>query len=479
MHFSYKIIILLLLSVTVMAQDHISVHKYHKEIYGAAHQRESIIEPAEIIPLQFDKAARTGKSVFGFLPYWEYPGTMDNIRWDLMTHVAAFDFQVDSLGNISNPSGWPWNTMINNAHANGVKVIMTAVNFDASEIHYLITSSGAKQNFFAKVTAKINAYQLDGINIDFEGLNTADRGSVINGFMTDLTNYIHTNHPGKEVSFAGPAVNWSGWNLPGLAAACDYIFIMGYDFAGSWSTVTAPPAPLTGGNYNITNTIASQYYGCPPEKLILGVPYYGSEWKTPTNQPGATITDFLSSPRFYAAMDQSQYYGLQWHASSQTVYYVIPIYSYFNQVWFDDPRATGLKFALARQYNLRGIGMWALNYDRTRPELWNEISKYLNPSSVEDEAGIPSGFSIGAFPNPFNPSTNIRYSVPEAGAVKLSLFDLTGRIVLEREIGEVSAGVHNMQMDLNGEASGIYLVRIDLVTAGGFKSEKLKLQLLK
>lgn len=479
MHFTCKIIILLLLTVTVQAQEHFSVHKYHKEIYGTGYQAEAVDEPAEIIPLQFDKAAQTGKLVFGFLPYWEYPGTLDNIHWDLMTHVAAFDFQVDSLGNIANPTGWPWTTLINNAHTNGVKVIMTAVNFDASELHYLLTNSAARQNFFSKVSAKINAYSFDGINIDFEGLNTADRGSVVNGFMTDLTNYVHTNHPGKEVSFAGPAVNWSGWNLTGLAAACDYIFIMGYDFAGSWSTVTAPPAPLTGGSYNITNTVTSQYNGCPPEKLILGVPYYGAEWKTPTNLPGATVTDFLSSPRFYAAMDQQQYYGLQWHASSQTTYYMIPVYSYFNQVWFDDPRATALKFALAKQHNLKGVGMWALNYDRTRPELWNEISKYLNPSSVDDPVTHPSTFSIGAYPNPFNPATNIRYTIPEAGTVKISLFDITGRLVFENETGEVKTGVHTMEIDLSREASGVYLVRVDLVTAGGIESERLKLQLLK
>ncbi len=479
MHFYYRISLLLLLVVTVSAQDHFSVHKYHREIYGTGYQAKPFAEPAAIIPLQFDKEALTGKSVFGFLPYWEYPGTMDNIHWDLMTHVAAFDFQVDSLGNISNPSGWPWTTLINNAHTNGVKVIMTAVNFDASELHYLLTNSAAKQNFFAKVSAKINAYQLDGINVDFEGLNTADRGSVINGFMADLTNHVHTNHPGKEVSFAGPAVNWSGWNLTGLAAACDYIFIMGYDFAGSWSTVTAPPAPLTGGSYNITNTVVSQYNGCPPGKLILGVPYYGAEWRTTSNQPGATISDFLSSPRFYAAMDQSQYYGLQWHSSSQTTYYVIPVYSNFNQVWFDDPRATGLKYSLARQYDLKGIGMWALNYDRTRTELWSEISKYLNPASVEDETTVPAGFSVSAYPNPFNPSTNIRYTIPEPGSVKISLHDITGRVVSEREMEYLPAGIHTMQLDIDGAASGVYLLRIDLITADGVKSERMKLQLLR
>ena len=73
--------------------------------------------------------------------------------------------------------------------------------------------------------------------------------------MADLTAYLHAEIPGCEVTFAGPAVNWSGaWDLPGLAASCDGIFIMGYAFWGSWSSTTGPNAPLIGGSYNITDT---------------------------------------------------------------------------------------------------------------------------------------------------------------------------------------------------------------------------------
>ena len=479
MHIKYISLFLLSLVFQLNAQDIFSLHKYHKELYGKETSRGSIVEPPEIIPLQFDRSAVTGKSVFGFLPYWEYPAALDNVHWDLMTHIAAFDFQVDSLGNISNPSGWPWSTLINTAHTNGVKVIMTAVNFTASQIHNIITNQTAKQNFFSKVSSKINTYQLDGINIDFEGLNTADRGGVINSFMSDLTNYVHTNHPGKEVSFAGPAVNWSSWVLTGLAASCDYIFIMGYDFAGSWSTTTAPPAPLTGGSYNITNTVTSQYNGCPPEKLILGVPYYGAEWIANTNQPGATISSFVGSVRVYAAIDQSQYYTLLWHTPSQTSYYVIPVNNKYDQVWFDEPRATGLKFALAKQYNLKGIGMWAMNYDRNRPELWAEISKYLNPSAVENEEKVPVSFEVSAYPNPFNPATTTQFSLAKSGIVSLSVYDITGTRVWGGEAEEMQAGTYTRSIDLGRASSGTYFLRIELIDQDGVKRESLKLQLLK
>ena len=74
--------------------------------------------------------------------------------------------------------------------------------------------------------------------------------------MRELTDSVHAVSPDLEVSYASPAVNWGGWDLTGLAESCDYLFVMGYDFYGSWSSVTGPTAPLkTNTPYNITNTI--------------------------------------------------------------------------------------------------------------------------------------------------------------------------------------------------------------------------------
>ncbi|GAB1443685.1 hypothetical protein MASR2M39_25270 [Ignavibacteriales bacterium] len=476
----------LLFTVMISAQEHRSIHQSDLEYYKTFQYEKGITEPNEIIPLQFDKSAGNAKIVFGFLPYWEYPGALTWLRYDILTHISAFDFQIDSLGNVSFPSGWPWTNMINSAHQNGVKVIMTAVNFDASQIHWLITNTSAKQNFFAKVKATINQYSLDGVNIDFEGLNTADRGAVINGFMTELTNYIHTELPGKEVSFAGPAVNWSGWNLQGLAASCDYIFIMGYDFTGSWSTTTGATAPLIGGGYNITNTVNTQYAGCPPEKLILGVPYYGCEWVANTNQPGSTISSYIGHPRFYTAMAQVQNYSLIWHNASQTVYYTIPNNNKFNQIWFDNDSSTALKFNLAKQKNLRGVGMWALGYDRDRSELWTELTKYLAPASVEDVEPLPEDYQISAYPNPFssnsgsgNSSTNVVFTVPEAGNSYLTLYDLLGRVIYEKDLGFLSPGRYSESVNImNSLSTGTYFVRVTTGSAVSIKSMMVKLLIL-
>ena len=64
------------------------------------------------------------------------------------------------------------------------------------------------------------------------------------------------------------------------------------------------------------------------------------------------------------------------------------------------------------------------------------------------------------FPNPFNPSTTISYSIPIESHVTLSVFNTLGQKVTELVNAVKEAGVYNVRFDAGGLASGIYLYRI-------------------
>ena len=144
-----------------------------------------------IIPLQKNQVKALSKIVFGFLPDWEYnDGAHNNLHYDLLSHLAVFNFLASSSGNLTNPSGWPWTDVINASHTNGVKVILTVTNFGGSDAaadvaHTLMTNTTSKNNLFDKIKNTITTYQLDGVNIDFEGPQTADRGTPMNNFMKE------------------------------------------------------------------------------------------------------------------------------------------------------------------------------------------------------------------------------------------------------------------------------------------------------
>ncbi len=69
------------------------------------------------------------------------------------------------------------------------------------------------------------------------------------------------------------------------------------------------------------------------------------------------------------------------------------------------------------------------------------------------------------FPNPFNPSTTIKYALPENEKVIIDIYDLLGRKVAELINGEVDAGYHEVTFNASNLASGVYFYRL---SAGSF-----------
>ena len=74
-----------------------------------------------------------------------------------------------------------------------------------------------------------------------------------------------------------------------------------------------------------------------------------------------------------------------------------------------------------------------------------------------------------AYPNPFNPTTTIRYAVPDAGLVKITVYDINGREIVELVNGYVTEGYHSVKFEGANLASGTYFYRM---TATDFSMTK-------
>jgi hypothetical protein len=86
--------------------------------------------------------------------------------------------------------------------------------------------------------------------------------------------------------------------------------------------------------------------------------------------------------------------------------------------------------------------------------------------AIAEQRIIPTQYALGQnFPNPFNPTTVVRYDVPENSSVKLVVYDILGRqvrvLVNEPEV----PGSYDVRFDGTNLASGVYIIRM---TAGNY-----------
>ena len=106
---------------------------------------------------------------------------------------------------------------------------------------------------------------------------------------------------------------------------------------------------------------------------------------------------------------------------------------------------------------------------------------YSDPAKVAVHPGVsaqdvPAVFSLGQnFPNPFNPETTIRYSLPSRSHVLLAVYNALGERVAVLAEGEQESGFHEVRFDGSALASGVYFYRLQ---STGFVQTK-KLSLLK
>jgi|GEM_PF-2158094 len=126
-------------------------------------------------------------------------------------------------------------------------------------------------------------------------------------------------------------------------------------------------------------------------------------------------------------------------------------------------------------YNYPGVSIWEYN-QITHSYVWDEYSSAWGVTLVEDKSSLPIKYILSQnFPNPFNPTTMIKYSVPKSGFVTIKVYDVLGKEIITLVNQEMKSGDYNVEFNAINLSSGIYFYRMQ---AGNFVDTK-KLLLLK
>lgn len=406
---------------------------------GAGEVPAHAVAPASSTPIA-RSAGHLRREVFGFAfgnaslgdRTYGYPAW----RLNLLSTIAYFGLDVSSGGAIvQSGAGWAtWNSstltgFVNAAHAAGARVIVSIDlhDFGGSPSGPMCAALAPAHRAVtvAQTVAQAQRMRVDGVNLDYEGLNgTCSNGATTRAEYTSLVAQMRGALPGAYLAvdtYAGAAADpLNFFDVPGIAAHVDSLFVMAYDMEYSNDNhaplscpqfqslnCLGPTAPLSGYYYNDT-TVAAQYVSAVGAgKVVLGVPYYGRKSCVASATHNAVPTsaivadDYLSASQEHTdpavrpgsyAVHRDAYDGTErWDTWFNTSL------GCTRELYWDDTYSLGKKYDLADRDGLRGVGIFALQYGGGAPELWSLLeTHFADWTAGYDLSQAPLGWQPGA-----------------------------------------------------------------------------------
>ncbi len=371
------------------------------------------------------KACNLNKIVFGWHPYWSN-GLEGNYDWSLLSDLSYFSYEVDATsGNAISTHSWATSNAVTQALANGVRVNLCVTLF--ANHSTLFASSTSKQNLITNLINLVQSRGANGVNIDFESVSSTQKVQFT-AFLVDLCNQMHAAIPGSQVSIALYSVDWSSvFDIPTLNNYIDLFIIMGYDYYYGGSGTAGPTSGLyslqSGYDYNVSKSINTYLNaGVSPNKLVLGLPYYGFNWATTSSTVPSTTTATGTSRTYKTIRDNTSgfYSAANKHFNFDSY---VPYFAYnnsgWNQAWVDDAYSLGKKFELVYKRNIAGIGIWAMGYDDGYPDLWDKINEKL--TTCRTDACTDTIYDMGGPSVNYYDKENYYYTISPTGASSVSL----------------------------------------------------------
>ena len=360
------------------------VHQDHadRELGGLAFAEQ---QDGSIVTTPPNPLAQAGPDiwVYGYLPYWA--NDLNTVPWDQLSHVAIFDVGLESDGSLSDTSRWTSiaSEAVAIADQYDVDIHLTVTSFSDSVMSSVLPSASRRATAISELADLVNSVGASGVSVDFEGMEYSLKADLVT-FVKELSQEV------EEVTVATPAIDWEGsYDYDALLEWADALFIMGYGYHWSGGD-PGPGAPVSAsslwGNYCLEWSVGDHLeWGARADQIILGLPLYGHDWPTTSNEIPGTATGSASAVTYSQAVSIALENGEYWDAASDTPF-TFP--STRSQLWYEDLESIQTKVEYVVDAGLLGVGFWALNYDGQDPELWQMIHRLTTDDESTGEESI-------------------------------------------------------------------------------------------
>ena len=228
---------------------------------------------------------------------------------------------------------------------------------------------------------KVQTNVVDGVNFDFELPLTSDEAKYYTMLVSATRaalHFINTRYQvSVDVAWSANCIDQRCYDNFGLSQASDYLVIMAY---AEQSRMAGPPCYATANSpFNQTASGISSYLksGISPSRLVLGLPWYGFNYtclslnshnhcqiqaKSFRNSQCSDVAGHTLPYSYLMNLLQNDENLRKWNSDTLSPYIMLYSQNVFHQIWYDDPSSLGFKYNLARSQELRGIGIWNIDF---------------------------------------------------------------------------------------------------------------------
>ena len=261
-------------------------------------------------------------------------------------------------------------TYVKKAHENGMQVWGVLDNFQNDDLfvytRFLNTLAG-RQKVIDTLIEEAQSYNLDGINVDIEGLAEATDVYDFIEFVREIS--IACRRAGLFISVNNyvPYNYNDHYDLKEQAAFADYVIIMGYDEHIVGSEEAGSVASIGYVEYGIEEALMD----VPAERLINGIPFYTIGWTTENGNVSGQTLDMAEAKAFMKEHDMKK----EWNSTAGQNYAEKESGNKLYQIWLEDKKSIETKLDLMESNVLAGLAVWRLGLETN--DVWDEIDDYV------------------------------------------------------------------------------------------------------
>lgn len=254
--------------------------------------------------------------------------------------------------------------MINAALKAGVRPVLTLTplgpdgNFNNFLIASVVNNQTAKDTLLTNILATVQEKDFQGVDIDFEYIRPEDRIPFVD-FVADMRNLLSPYGYHVSVALAPKTSDtqagllYAGKDYGLLGEAADSVLLMTYE----WGYTYGPPMAVAPVN-KVRQVVEYAVTRIPPSRIDLGVPNYGYDWTLPFVKGASKAVTIGNVEAVQIAIAQGA--SILFDETSQAPYFTYQKDGLTHEAWFEDVRSLSAKFALVKEYQLRGMSYWQI-----------------------------------------------------------------------------------------------------------------------